>query len=227
MKNFILSIIIFFFSNISVFSHVDHYNQLNYIEYELFRNNNLIGLHKYNFLREGNDLVVESEVNFEIKKLNVVLYKYYAKSEEKYKNEFFYSFTSKTKQNKKDKYVNISVNNTDSKIIIDGSSFKGSTPINSIVGTWWNHKIVESEAQISAISGRVIEQTVTFLGKEQVTIGDKKFNALKFNFKSSDESLPDNKKLNTDIWYEENSYLWLKAAFNKKGYWEYRIKTFN
>jgi hypothetical protein len=156
MKNFILSIIIFFFSNISVFSHVNHYNQLNYIEYELFRNNNLIGLHKYNFLREGNDLVVESEVNFEIKKLNVVLYKYYAKSEEKYKNEIFYSFASKTKQNKKDKYVNISVNNTDSKIIIDGSSFKGSIPINSIVGTWWNHKIVESEAQISAISGRVI-----------------------------------------------------------------------
>jgi|TARA_B110001452_G_C15199613_1_gene416377 hypothetical protein len=227
MKNFILSIIIFFFSNISVFSHVNHYNQLNYIEYELFRNNNLIGLHKYNFLREGNDLVVESEVNFEIKKLNVVLYKYYAKSEEKYKNEIFYSFASKTKQNKKDKYVNISVNNTDSKIIIDGSSFKGSIPINSIVGTWWNHKIVESEAQISAISGRVIEQTVTFLGKEQVTIGDKTFSALKFNFKSSDESLPDNKKLNTDIWYEENSYLWLKAAFNKKGYWEYRIKTFN
>ena len=227
MKKIILSIIIFFFTNISVFSHLNHYNQLNYIEYELFRNNNLIGFHKYNFLRDGNNLVVESQINFEIKKLNVVLYKYFAKSEEKYKNDNFYSFVSKTKQNKKDKYVNISVNDKDSKIIIDGSSFKGSTSINSIVGTWWNHKIVESEAQISAISGRVIEQTVTFLGKEQVTIGDKTFSALKFNFKSSDESLPDNKKLNTDIWYEEKTYLWLKAAFNKKGYWEYRIKTYN
>ena len=227
MKKIILSIIIFFFTNISVFSHLNHYNQLNYIEYELFRNNNLIGFHKYNFLRDGDNLAVESQINFEIKKLNVVLYKYFAKSEEKYKNDNFYSFVSKTKQNKKDKYVKISVNDKDSKIIIDGSSFKGSTSINSIVGTWWNHKIVESEAQISAISGRVIEQTVTFLGKEQVTIGDKTFSALKFNFKSSDESLPDNKKLNTDIWYEEKTYLWLKAAFNKKGYWEYRIKTYN
>ena len=48
-----------------------------------------------------------------------------------------------------------------------------------------------------------------------------------FNFKSSDETLPESKKLNTDIWYEENTYLWVKAAFDKTGYWEYRIKKVN
>ena len=39
--------------------------------------------------------------------------------------------------------------------------------------------------------------------------------------------LPDSKKLNTDIWYEEETYLWVKAAFDKTGYWEYRIKKVN
>jgi len=39
--------------------------------------------------------------------------------------------------------------------------------------------------------------------------------------------LPDNKKLNTDVWYDEKSLLWVKAAFDKTGYWEYRIKTYN
>ena len=34
------------------------------------------------------------------------------------------------------------------------------------------------------------------------------------------------KKLNTDIWYEEETYLWVKAAFDKTGYWEYRITLF-
>ena len=48
-----------------------------------------------------------------------------------------------------------------------------------------------------------------------------------FNFKSSDKSLPDSKKLDTDIWYEEDTYLWVKAAFDKTGYWEYRIKKVN
>ena len=56
---------------------------------------------------------------------------------------------------------------------------------------------------------------------------DKKYNTLHFNFKSSDESLPENKKLNTDIWYEEDTFLWVKAAFDKRGYWEYRIKEYN
>ena len=61
-------------------------------------------------------------------------------------------------------------------------------------------------------------------GEAVISIGDKEYNALHFNFKSSDQSLPDNKKLNTDIWYEENTFLWIKAAFDKTGYWEYRLK---
>ena len=34
---------------------------------------------------------------------------------------------------------------------------------------------------------------------------------LHFKFLSSDESLPDNKKLNTDIWYDAKTLIWLKA----------------
>ena len=122
--------------------------------------------------------------------------------------------------------MNISFDSTSNSLIIDGSSYKGKTNKEFIVGTWWNHEIVKSKAQISAISGRVIKQTVTFIGKEQLNINGKIYNTLRFNFKSSDESLPESKKLNTDIWYDEKNYLWVKAAFDKNGYWEYRIKTF-
>ena len=41
------------------------------------------------------------------------------------------------------------------------------------------------------------------------------------------ETLPDNKKLNTDIWYDEESLIWLKAQFVKQGNWEYRLKNYN
>jgi hypothetical protein len=224
MKKIILSIIILSLFSFKVNSHVGHYENSEYLEYELFRNNKLIGYHKYDFLRENNILSVKSEVNFKITKLGVDLYKYYAESDEVYKNNKFFQFSSKTNQNKKEKYVNISVNSNTNELIIDGSSYKGNASIDSIVGTWWNHEIVKAKQQISAISGRVIEQRVTFVGKEQIKIGDKTYNALHFNFKSSDETLPDSKKLNTDIWYDENTLLWLKAAFDKTGYWEYRLK---
>jgi len=132
-----------------------------------------------------------------------------------------------TLPNEKDRYVNISTNPINKNLIIDGSSFKGEADKSFIVGTWWNHEIVKAKAQISGISGRIIEQTVTFIGKEDLTIGDKTYKTLHFNFKSSDLSLPESKKLNTDIWYEEETYLWVKAAFDKSGYWEYRIKKIN
>ena len=35
------------------------------------------------------------------------------------------------------------------------------------------------------------------------------------------------KKLNTDVWYDEKTKLWLKASFEKSGRWEYRLKKNN
>ena len=225
MKRFILSILILTTFIFSAFSHVEHYKSYNYLEYDLFRNDKLIGNHKYFFERNDETLTVKSIVNFKITKLGVDLYKYFAESDEIYKNNSFFSFSSKTKQNKKDKYVNISVDNDKNKLIIDGSSYKGAAEKDSIVGTWWNHEIIKSKAQISAISGRIIEQEVIFLGKETLQVGGQTYKTLHFKFKSSDINLPDNKKLNTDIWYEEETYLWVKAQFVKQGNWEYRINA--
>ncbi len=225
MKTIILSIIIFIFTT-NASTHVEHYSKFNYLEYELFRNNKLIGYHKYDFSRENQILKIKSEVKFKITKLGVDLYKYYALSEELYKNNKFFKFSSNTNQNKKKKYVKIKLDSSEKHLNIDGSSYKGKANLDTIIGTWWNHEIVKSPAQISAISGRIIDQKVTFVGKEKVIINDKTFNALRFNFKSSDETLPNDKKLNTDIWYDEKTFLWIKAAFDKTGYWEYRIKTY-
>ena len=225
MKKIIVSIVIIFFLNINSFGHVEHYQKFNSLEYELFRNNKIIGFHNYNFIRNDNNLIVDSEVSFKITKLGVDLYKYYAQSKETYLNGIFTGFTSKTNQNKKQKYVNISIDPLDKNLLVDGSSYKGKADKDIIIGTWWNHEIVKKKAQISAVSGRIIQQNVTFIGKEKIKIGEKTYNTLRFNFSSSDPSLSKDKKLNTDIWYEENTYLWVKAAFDKMGYWEYRLKN--
>ena len=124
-------------------------------------------------MRNKDNLNINSIVEFKISKFGVNLYKYFASSNEKYKNGKFLSFNSKTKQNKKDKYVNVIVDNSQNQLIIDGSSYKGTANTDTIIGTWGNHEIVKAKAQISAISGRIIGQKVTFLGKKQITIGGK------------------------------------------------------
>ena len=224
MKKLLLSIFIFSSISFETFSHVGHYAKFNYLEYELFRNNTPIGYHKFDFKREGQNLIIDSEIKFKITKLGIDLYQYYAAGQEKYIDGVFSSFSSKTNQNKKEKYVNISIDKMDKNLVIDGSSYKGKADKDFIIGTWWNHEIVQKKAQISAVSGRIIEQKVEFLGKEDVTFGDKTYKTLKFNFSSTDPSLSKDKKLNIDIWYEEDTYLWVKAAFDKTGFWEYRLK---
>ena len=86
-----------------------------------------------------------------------------------------------------------------------------------------NHSIVEANAQISAVSGRIIKQKVTFLGKETIKLGEESFDTLHFNFSSTDKKLDKDKKLNTDVWYDEKTLNWVKASFNKKGKWEYQL----
>ena len=67
----------------------------------------------------------------------------------------------------------------------------------------------------------------TVYNKKQIELNGKNYEALHFKFLSSDETLPDNKKLNTDIWYDANTLIWLKAQFIKQGNWEYRLKKLN
>ena len=224
MKKFLLSIALILFLIQENYAHVDHYSKYDYLEYELFRNDKSIGYHKYEFKRKGDNLTIDNEVFFKIRKFGVDLYKYSAKGVEKYEKGVFTGFNSETNQNKKEKYVKIEVDPNDKNLIIDGSSFKGKVNKDMIIGTWWNHEIVQKKAQISAVSGRIIEQKVEFKGKEEIKIDDKVYKTLRFNFSSSDPSLSKDKKLNTDIWYEEETYLWVKAAFDKTGYWEYRLK---
>ena len=204
-------------------AHVQHYDNLNRIEFDIYRNNKHIGKHTFSFKRSDGQLAVKSEINFKIKKLGIVLYKYHVNGTEVYKDGKLIKFNSKTNQNGKEKYVNLKLENGE--YIIDGSSYKGKAPIDYLLGTWWDHSIVKAPAQISAVSGRIIIQEVTFLGKETIKLGNKNYNTLHFNFSSTDKKLVKGKRLNTDVWYDEKTLYWLKASFKKKGNWEYKLSS--
>ena len=217
----IIILLIFVVIPFSINAHVQHYENLNRIEFDIYRNNKHIGKHVFSFKKSNGELAIESEINFQIKKFGIVLYKYHVKGTEVYKDGKLIKFNSKTNQNGKNKYVNLIFK--DNEYIIDGSSYKGKAPTDFMIGTWWNHSIVKASAQISAVSGRIIKQKVTFLGKETVKIKEKNYNTLHFNFSSTDKKLDKGKKLNTDVWYDEQTLNWVKASFKKKGEWEYKL----
>ena len=78
-------------------------------------------------MREGSELSVRSEVSFKITKMGVDLYKYFAKSEENYEKGIFSSFSSKTKQNKKETPSGEEVRSSQSQVLLTPACRNGAT----------------------------------------------------------------------------------------------------
>ena len=225
MKKFIAATFLILYSSISI-AHMAHYNKYNKIEMEIFRNNELIGYNFYFFTRNGDETIVTNQIKFSVKLLGATIFKVESYGEEKYFKNQLISYNSKTLQNNKKKFVNLLFNKDTKKLNIIGSSYNGEVSNNIIIGNWWNHKILQSDIQISPLSGSVKKQVVTFIGKEKIDLYGKTYEVDHFTIKSKDQSLPEDKKLDFDIWYDQKKAMILKISYSKMGDWEYRLKNF-
>ena len=224
MKKFVVILLIVFFSSISL-AHIGHYNKFDKIEMEILRNNEVIGYNNYFFERDGETTTVKNQYKFEVKLLSATIFKVEGYGEEIYLNDRLISFQSKTLQNKKEKFVNLKLDKNKKKFNINGSSYSGEVSLKNIIGNWWSHKILQAESQISPISGSIKEQLVTFIGKENVAINGKEFETDHFKLTSKDMSLPEDKRLNFDIWLDKKTSVIVKVTYERMGNWEYRLKN--
>ena len=224
MKKFAVILLVVFFSQISL-AHIGHYNKFDKIEMEILRNNEVIGYNNYFFERDGETTTVKNQYKFEVKLLSATIFKVEGYGEEIYLNDRLISFQSKTLQNKKEKFVSLKLDNSNKKFNIKGSSYSGEASLKSIIGNRWSHKILQAESQISPISGSIKEQLVTFIGKENVAINGKEFETDHFKLTSKDMSLPEDKRLNFDIWLDKKTSVIVKVTYERMGNWEYRLKN--
>ncbi len=224
MKKNTIILIFALFSSISL-AHMDHYKNYSKIEMDIFRNGKLIGYSNYLFERNENNTVITNQTKFSVKILGARIFQIEGYSEEKYLKDQLISFTSKTTQNDKQKFVNLIFDKNSNKFNIKGSSYQGEASVDNIIGNWWNHKILQANSQISPISGSIKEQIVTFVGKDKIEQYGKVYNADHFTIKSKDMSLPKDKRLDFNIWYDKEKSLILRISYSRLGNWEYRLKN--
>ena len=225
MKKFLFFIILLIYSFNSS-AHMAHYSKFNKIEMEILRDGEVIGYNYYFFKKDLDNTTVTNQLKFSIKLLGATIFEVESYGEEKYNKDRLISFNSKTRQNKKDKFVKLKLNDKENKYDIKGSSYTGSASIKNVIGNWWNHKILQTNSQISPISGSIKEQVVTFIGKEKIELYGKMYEVEHFKLTSRDMSIPKDKRLNFDIWFDKKNALILKVAYSRMGNWEYRVKKF-
>jgi hypothetical protein len=203
-----------------------HYNKFNKIEMEILKDGKVIGYNYYFFKRNKNETTVTNQIKFTVKLFGATIFEIEGYGEEKYIKDKLVSFNSKTRQNNKDKYVNLKLDEQENFFNIKGSSYSGKASINNVIGNWWSHKILQTNSQISPISGSIKEQIVTFIGKEKLKLYGKTYDVEHFKLTSKDMSIPKDKRLNFDIWFDKKNTLILKVTYSRLGNWEYRVKNF-
>ena len=224
MKKFFILIIVLFSSN--VLAHMEHYNKYNKIEMDIFRNGELIGYNYYFFTKKGNETTVTNQINFSVKVFGATIFQVEGYGEEKYLKDQLISYDSKTLQNDKEKFVNLVFDKDKNKFNIKGSSYSGVASIDNIIGNWWSHKILQTNSQISPISGSIKEQIVTFVGKEKIEQNGQTYEVDHFKLNSKDMSLSEDKRLDFDIWFDKKNSMIIKVSYSRMGNWEYRLKNF-
>ncbi len=207
-------------------AHMDHYKKYNKIEMDIFRNGELIGYNYYFFTRKGSETIVTNQIKFSVKILGATIFQVEGYGEEKYLKDQLISYDSKTLQNNKEKFVNLIFDNDKDKFNIKGSSYSGEAPTDNIIGNWWSHKILQTDSQISPISGSIKEQVVTFVGKEKIEQYGKTYEVDHFKLNSKDMSLPKDKRLDFDIWFDKKNSMIIRVSYSRMGNWEYRLKNF-
>jgi hypothetical protein len=207
-------------------THMAHYNKFNKIEMEILKDGEVIGYNYYFFKKNKNETVVSNQIKFTVKIFGATVFEIEGYGEEKYIKDKLISFNSKTRQNKKEKFVNLKLNEERNEFEIKGSSYSGKASTDNVVGNWWSHKVLQSNSQISPISGSIKEQVVTFIGKEKLELYGKSYDVEHFKLTSKDMSIPKDKRLNFDIWFDKKNALILKVTYSRMGNWEYRVKNF-
>ena len=225
MKKFLVFIAILLSSN--AFAHMDHYKKFNKIEMDILRNGEIIGYNYYFFTRKKDETIVTNQIKFSVKILGAVIFQVEGYGEEKYLKDQLISYNSKTLQNDKEKFVDLDFNKEKNKFDIKGSSYSGEASTNNIIGNWWSHKVLQTDSQISPISGSIKEQVVTFVGRKKIEQYGKTYEVDHFKLNSKDMSLPNDKRLDFDIWFDKKSSMIIRVSYSRMGNWEYRLKNFD
>ena len=78
---------------------------------EIFRNGELIGYNYYFFKRNGEETTITNQLRFSVKLLGATIFQVESFGEEKYVGDQLISYNSKTLQNDKKKFTNLTYNN--------------------------------------------------------------------------------------------------------------------
>lgn len=137
-----------------------------------------IGTHVLNFACEGEDLVVETEVDVEVKVLFVTAYKRQAQYREIWRNDRLVAYEARTDDDGDLYETSARIENGE--MIVDGVKKGVRVPLDTVSTHPWNVDAVDRSLIFGQRDGRIHKVSVERADPELVTIGGKQIEAEKY-----------------------------------------------
>ena len=175
------------------------------LRFEVLRKGNPFGYHNVSFTRSGDSLIVENDIELEVRIGPFQAFYYRHESQENWSEGSLESLTGETRKDGDD--FKVTVKKENALLDVDGSLYDGEVAADMVPSSHWNIQQIRSQSILSTESGEMLEIEVVNLGQEDIIAGGELISATRYRLKSD---------LTVDLWYDESGR-WVKCAFEARG----------
>ena len=216
IKYLIFIFFLFFSNDIIAFS----YKPIH--EFEIYRNNKKIGFHKLSFKNIEDKIVVNTQIEMIVKLGIIPVFTYFYKGEELWVDNNFIRAKTITKKNNKNFKFEEERKNKKMEIKSRGKVFFEDS--DSLITSYWNQNWMKKKVLIDSQHGKKRLINVEKKNYEKIKTVNGDVFAQRFKVTGTQDK-PNGKKIDYDIWYDEEGR-WVKIIFKvKKSFIEYFLVT--
>ena len=169
------------------------------LEFDIARNGDVVGHHRVTFRREGDRLIVHSELEIEVEVLFLTVYRYQQTREEVWRNDKLIALVSTADDDGTRREIKGAAG-PDGMTVTSGKD-RWTLPPESVPASFWNISMVTGKGPlVDSLSGRILDHGVVKLGHETVRAGGRDIVATRYRLKA---------KRPRDVWYDASGR-WVK-----------------
>ena len=185
------------------------------VKFDVIRKNNVIGTHEIKFTKNDDVLLVETNIEVEVKVLFISAYKFTHQSTETWINGNFTKIVGHSDFEDEREYFITGQDNNDS-FLASGMDGKLELDKNILPSNFWNADILKQKEIFDTQKGIVRKIDVEDLGYEEIKVNNKNIKCNKFLFNASNNPKDKGPFPEYTLWYDENDEL-MKFQFTDKG----------
>lgn len=172
------------------------------LQFEVLRNGKPVGEYTTTFEQSGDRLIVETEMNLDISVLWLLHYRYQYRGREVWQDGSLQFITSEVSEN--GKKSGMTLQRRGDELTGIGPTGPATVPAGILPTHHYNAAVINHEAVLNTLTGKVNQISVEPLPAEQVRTGDRSRQAVRYRYTGE---LHD-----TDAWYDEQGR-WVKLLF--------------